>query len=295
MERAGEIELAVIPVDRECLVNLGALEAALDRRTMLVSVMYVNNEVGTIQPIAKVADLIRRVRSSVGGYPLFHTDAAQAFLYYRCGVEELGVDLMTLSSQKIHGPKGAGALVVREGALEPEVTGGGQEFGLRAGTENVPAIIGFAAAVSITERERARNIVRVAKLRDTFERELLRRVPGTVRNGPRRALLRAPHITNIAFSNVSSEDLLVRFDRVGVAASPGAACSSRALARRSHVLRAMGIPDRRIERSIRFSMGKDLARLDVVRAAERVARAALLFPETPVILRKSRKKRRNIT
>jgi len=287
MERAGEAELAVIPVDRRGILDVKELKAALDERTILVSAMYVNNELGTIQPITEIADVIRRYKSPVNSYPLFHTDAAQAFLYYPCDLRGLGADLMTLSSQKIYGPKGAGALVISpkletlnskqisnskfqnsnvsdlgfrvsdlSRLVSPIVTGGGQEFGLRAGTENIPGIVGFAAAVALAERDRAKRARGARSARDLFVKTLGKSLPGVAENMadlPRER--RAPHIANLAFPRgISTEDLLVLFDRIGIAASPGAACSARALAL-SHVLRAAGLPDERIRRSIRFSFG----------------------------------------
>lgn len=222
-------------------------------------------------------------------------------------MEELGVDLMTLSSQKIYGPKGVGALCINSKhevrnpkqiqnpksqiknvsnfyirisdlpVMSPLITGGGQEFGLRAGTENVPAIVGFAAATALAEKERGKNKERVARVRDAFVAELKKELSGVEENlptGQAGAKGNAPHIANIAFpKGISSEDLLVLFDREGIAASPGAACSARALTL-SHVLRAIGIPDERIARSIRFSFGRSLARAGALEAARRVARAA---------------------
>ncbi|MBI2278837.1 MAG: cysteine desulfurase [Candidatus Brennerbacteria bacterium] len=329
MERAGEIELAVIPVDKRGVVDIKKLESILDERTVLVSVMYVNNEIGTVQPITEISKIIRNFRNSkletrnpkqtrnlelpipnvsdlefkasglVERYPLFHVDAAQAFLYYPCNLDELGADLITLSSQKIYGPKGVGALILgarhqalgtsktetKNGmtltpnayGLMPILTGGGQEFGLRAGTENVPAIVGFAAAVAYAERERVKNTKHIRKVRDAFARELARALPGVKKNTPtsgRPAGGRAPHLLNIAFPpGVLSEDLLVLFDREGIAASPGAACRARALAL-SHVLRAIDIPDERIKRSVRFSFGRGVTVPDAQRAARIVARAA---------------------
>lgn len=290
MERAGEIELVIIPVDAHGVVDLKKMEAALHERTVLVSVMYVNNEIGTVEPLAEIFNLIKRFREKRNSpYPLFHTDAAQAFLYYPCNGKELGADLMTLSSQKIYGPKGVGTLILgsRRQALgvsntkndflepnaynlKPILTGGGQEFGLRAGTENVPAIVGFAAAAALAEKERARNVKHASRVRSLFIQELKRAVPGIETN----AEGEAPHIANLAFpEGVSSEDLLVLFDREGIAASPGAACSARALAL-SHVLRAIKMPNKRITRSIRFSFGRGITEGDARTAARTIGKIA---------------------
>ncbi len=291
MEHAGEAEVVIIPVDKKGAVDLKKLEGALDERTALVSVMYVNNELGTVQPIAEIAEIVRRHKSPVNGYPLFHTDAAQAFLYYPCNLKELGVDLMTLSSQKIYGPKGAGALILgnrvqglgsrKESslipshyALAPILTGGGQEFNLRAGTENVPAIVGLGIAAGLAEKERSKNFTRTEKVRDVFVSELKRMIPGAEEN----ARGDAPHIANIAFpEGISAEDLLVLFDRADIAASPGAACSARALTL-SHVLRAIGISDERITRSIRFSFGRGITEKDARDAARVIGKIVTSLP-----------------
>jgi cysteine desulfurase len=305
MERAGEAELVILPVDKRGVVDIKKLERALDERTALVSVMYVNNEIGTVQPLAEISNLIRRFRDEQNSakakpnfpvkgktwasprrhpeqgnrvstpYPLFHTDAAQAFLYVPCDVRELGADLMTLSSQKIYGPKGAGALIgpmSPMGPISPIITGGGQEFGLRAGTENVPNIAGFAAAAVYAEQERKKNSDHAHRVRDAFVEALKKAIPSVEENGPAGlpADRQAPHIANIAFpSGVSSEDLLVLFDREGIAANPGAACSARAL-RLSHVLRAIGLSDERIRRSIRFSFGRGVTLAGAKGAAQKI-------------------------
>lgn len=274
MERSGEVELAVIPVDKRGVVDLAELKKTLDERTVLVSVMYVNNEIGTVQPITEIAEIIKNFKAHPAP-PLFHVDAAQAFLYYPCNMKELGADLMTLSSQKIYGPKGAGALVGKLDKIHPLITGGGQEFGLRAGTENVPAIVGFGAAAEYAERERKKNATHAARVRDVFVKEIKKSLLGSEENVEVHlpAGRQTPHITNIAFpKGISSEDLLVLFDREGVAASPGAACSARALAL-SHVLRAIGLPDERIRRSIRFSFGRAVTADAAKRAARKVVEA----------------------
>ncbi|MFH0806325.1 MAG: aminotransferase class V-fold PLP-dependent enzyme [Candidatus Brennerbacteria bacterium] len=234
-----------------------------------MSVMYVNNEIGTVQPIAEIAKAVRAQRANTP-YPVFHTDAAQAFLYYPCDMRALGVDLVTLSSQKIYGPKGAGALAGAIRTLHPLTTGGGQEFGIRAGTENVPAIVGFAAAAAYAERERKKNADYARSVRNAFVEALKKAIPGVEENGPKGSA-RAPHIANILFPpRISSEDLLVLFDRKGIAASPGAACSARALML-SHVLRAIGVKDEGIRRTIRFSFGRRVTRAGAKGAARSVA------------------------
>ncbi len=162
------VEVVEIPVDRKGVVDLKALEKELDARTVLVSVMYVNNEIGSVQPIAEISEAIKKWKRAAGNpktaYPLLHTDAAQAPAYFNCDVARLGADLMTLSSQKINGPKGVGALYIGPirpiGLIGPMVTGGGQEHGLRSGTENVPGIVGFATAMEAARRNAAKTLSR---------------------------------------------------------------------------------------------------------------------------------------
>lgn len=321
LEREGFAEVVMIPVDRRGIINLDALRDALDNRTVMVSVMYVNNEVGSVQPIAKIAKIIEEFRiqnavlrkdngqysvsatqSSIlnhHSYPLFHTDAAQAFAFFNCSVVSLGVDLMTLSAHKMYGPKGVGALYVRRsegkkakikeryGRLRnrdplsffpcsffPLITGGGQEFGLRSGTENVAAIVGFARAVEIVSNSRGLENRRIEALRDRLWRgikyiypraqingaESITKAKWTKDRGQRLSpvacrLPQSPHILNVYFPGRDAQDLLTTLDLAGVAASSGSACTSRAH-EPSHVLRALGYSEERVRQSVRFSVGR---------------------------------------
>ena len=220
---------------------------AITDQTALVSVMHANNEIGTIQPVADLA----RLAHARGA--LFHTDAVQSVGKLAVDVRELDVDLLSLSAHKFNGPKGVGALWVRRGTrLTSHTTGGKQERNRRAGTENVPAIVGLGAAARLALDKNSADTDRVGALRDRLERGILTGVPGTVVNGdPAR---RVANTCNISFDRVEAEALLIALDLDGIAVSTGSACSSGAL-EPSHVLRAMGFSAHRTQNSIRFSLG----------------------------------------
>ena len=220
---------------------------AITDQTALVSVMHANNEIGTIQPVADLA----RLAHARGA--LFHTDAVQSVGKLAVDVRELDVDLLSLSAHKFNGPKGVGALWVRRGTrLTSHTTGGKQERNRRAGTENVPAIVGLGAAARLALDKSSADTDRVGALRDRLERGILTGVPGTVVNGdPAR---RVANTCNISFDRVEAEALLIALDLDGIAVSTGSACSSGAL-EPSHVLRAMGFSAHRTQNSIRFSLG----------------------------------------
>lgn len=235
-----------LPVGQTGVVEPAALADALGDDTALVSVMHANNEIGTLQPISELAALTR-ARGA-----LFHTDAVQTAGKVPIDVRTLGVDLLSISAHKFGGPKGAGALWIRRGVrLVPFMTGGRQERGRRAGTENVPAIAGMGAAADYAREGLAAVAPRVAALRDRLERGILEGVPGTAVNGTGP---RVPNTTNISVDRVESESLLIALDLEGVAVSSGSACSSGTL-EPSHVLKAMGFPHHRTLNSLRFSLG----------------------------------------
>jgi cysteine desulfurase len=237
----------VVPVESTGVIAPGALASAIDDKTALVSVMLANNELGTIQPVAELA-AIARARGA-----LFHTDAVQAVGKIPVDVRALGVDLLTLSGHKFGAPKGVGALWVRRGlALQAHSTGGRQERGRRAGTENVPGIEGLRVAAGIAARAPAVDGVRIGSLRDRLESGLLGVVPGTAVNGEPSA--RVPNTTNISFERVEGESLVIALDLEGIAVSTGSACTSGTL-EPSHVLRAIGLPSSRVQSAIRFSLG----------------------------------------
>ena len=250
-------ETTLLPVDDSGIVSLDDLSAALRDDTALVSIMHANNEIGTIQPIATLAQ-VARARGA-----LVHTDAVQSAGKIPVDVKALGVDMLSVSAHKFYGPKGIGALWIRRGLrLLPTMTGGKQERGRRAGTENVAGIVGMGVAAEIAHAKLSEEGVRVSMLRDRLEEGILRAVTGTVVNGTR--ALRVPNTTNISFDRVEAESLLIALDLAGIAVSTGSACSSGTL-EPSHVLKAMGFPAHRTQNSIRFSLGTSNTPEDVDR------------------------------
>jgi len=252
-----------LPVDAGGVVDLDALARSLREDTVLVSVMLANNEVGTVEPLAEVA----RLAHARGA--LVHTDAVQAVGKLPVRVDELGVDLLTLTAHKFGGPKGVGALYVRRGTpLEPLLYGGHQEGGLRAGTQNVPGIVGLAEALRLAVAELPQETARLAALRDRLEEGVL--AVGDARvNGDRR--VRLPNILNVGIAGVEGEALLLALDMQGVAVSTGSACSAGQEGA-SHVLEAMGVPPEYIRGSLRFSLGHTTTAEEIEVAIDAVAR-----------------------
>ena len=258
-------EAALCPVDRDGAVRAAAFSSLLDERTALASVMYVNNELGTIQPVRDLADAAHRCGA------LFHTDAIQAAPYLPLGVNELGADLVSLAAHKVYGPKGVGALYVRDGTpLQPLVHGGSQESGKRAGTENVAGIVGFARALELMTGERAQAASRVQAVREAFEAYVTARIPDLRVNGA--GAPRAPHVCSLSFLGVDSEALLMRLDLDGLAVSAGSACASGAV-EPSHVIAALGLGPEWMRGVVRFSFGRTTTQGDARRAAEILERA----------------------
>lgn len=262
LEKEG-IEVIYLPIDKQGLVDLEKLKNSLNERTILVSIMYANNEIGTIQPIAEIAKIIKNFKGDKT-YPLFHADAVQAFQFLDCDVSKLGVDLMTLSGHKIYGPKGIGLLYsriknaeLRMQNLSPIITGGGQEFGLRSGTENVPTIVGFAKAVELAVKNRKKETKRIGELADYFWQELKKIYSSAQINGNlwTSDVHRLPNILSIYFPNQRADNLLIKLDLTGIAVSSGAACSARAM-KPSYVLKAIGLAEQKNKSSLRFSFGK---------------------------------------
>lgn len=248
-------EATVLPVDPDGMVSPDDLRAALRPDTVLVSIMYANNEIGTIQPLAELGAICRE-----RGVP-FHTDAVQAAGSFPLNVRDLNVDLLSLAAHKFYGPKGVGALYVRRGTpLLPQINGGGQERRRRAGTENIAGIVGMATALRLAEERRESYAAQCSALRDRLLAGIRERIPHAHLNGhPARRL---PNNANVAFDHVEGESVLLLLDQQGIAASSGSACTSGSL-EASHVLLALGMPAERAIGSVRFTLGRATTSDDV--------------------------------
>ncbi|MFZ2303177.1 MAG: cysteine desulfurase family protein, partial [Minisyncoccia bacterium] len=270
-----------VPVDSHGLVDTKELRKLIRPETVLVSIMYANNEIGTIEPIIDIAKEIRHARKMNGGvYPYFHTDAAQAGNYLDINVLRLGVDLMTLSSGKTYGPRGVGALFVKRGVeMSPLMYGGEHENGRRAGTEAVALTVGFATALKESQKMIAKESNRVQKLRDSLASKILKKVSGTSVNGD--LLQSLPNILNISFDGVESEALVLYLDAVGIAVSGRSACKSSD-GGPSHVILAIGEANEGESGSIRFSLGRETKNEDITRVASEVSRLVPLLRKAQV-------------
>lgn len=247
LERRG-FRVTYLPVDEYGLVDLDDIRKAITDKTILISVMHANNEMGTIEPIAE----IDKIAKEAGVY--FHTDAVQAVGHIPVNVDELGVDLLSMSAHKFYGPKGVGALYIRKGTkLIPLMHGGEQERRRRASTENVPGIVGFGKAAELAQQEISEEAERLTCLRDRLVKGLLERIDHTRLNG--HPILRLPNNVNVSVAFVEGESMLLNLDLEGICASTGSACSSSSL-EPSHMLLAMGISHEQAHGSLRFSLGK---------------------------------------
>jgi cysteine desulfurase len=240
-------DVIYLPVDNYGVVDLSILKNSLSDNTSLVSIMFANNEVGTIEPIAQVAQICNEQNIP------FHTDAVQAVGKIPIDVKKLGVDLLSISSHKINGPKGIGALYIRKGIdIDPIILGGGQEHGLRSGTENVANIVGFGKACELAKLHLSENISGMKTLRDNLVAQTLREIPSVTLNG--HIENRLPNNAHFTFLGVAGEDLIIKLDEYGIAASTGSACSVHTQ-KASHVLQAMGFSHEQITGSLRLTLG----------------------------------------
>lgn len=266
-----DFEVTYLPVNKEGLVNPKNVEESIKENTVIVSVMYGNNEVGTIEPIAEIGEVVTKVKRSQEKVDnkipiIFHTDAVQAFQYLDCDVNKLGVDMLSLTAHKLYGPKGVGLLYVRSGVkFLPQQQGGAQEGGLRAGTENVPYIVGMAEAIEEARKQLTVNRKQITELRKCLIERVMKEIPETELLGPKLARMDAspggdelkslPHIAAFLFKRVEGESILINLDMKGFAASSGSACTSGSL-EPSHVTAAMGYSDLEAHGAVRFSLGK---------------------------------------
>jgi len=248
-------EVTYLDVEADGTVKPETLEAAITDKTILISIMMINNEIGTIEPIKELAAVAKAHNI------LFHTDAVQALANMPIDVKEMGIDLMSMSAHKIYGPKGIGALYIRKGVRIPNfIHGGAQEMGKRAGTENLPSIVGFGKAAELAEQNLDSHIAHCKELRDYLVDRIISEIPDTFVNGTMDA--RHPGNANITFKYIEGESILLLLDYKGVSVSTGSACSSKSL-KPSHVLEALGVPVEMIHGTVRFTVGDFTTKEDI--------------------------------
>lgn len=257
LERNNKAEVTYLPVNKDGMIKIEDIKKAIKSNTILVSIMYVNNEIGTVQPIAKIGKIIKEVNKlkAKTAKLIFHTDATQAISYFNCNVEKLKVDLLSMSAHKIYGPKGAGVLYIKKGLNIAKIQDGGtQEFGLRAGTLNTPGIVGLGSAINGIKNKKARiKNKEIQKLRNYLIKRILKEIPNSKLNGSK--IKRSPNNASFIFSNIEGESLIIMLDAEGVAASTGSACSSGTL-EPSHVLLSIGLKPEEAHSSLRITLGK---------------------------------------
>ncbi|MGI6423944.1 MAG: cysteine desulfurase NifS [Tepidanaerobacteraceae bacterium] len=250
LERQG-FRVTYIPVDKDGLVDANHVINAITENTILVSIMHANNEIGTIQPIEEIVKLVKQKNPKI----LFHTDAVQTVGKIPVDVKDLGVDLLSMSGHKIYGPKGVGALYIKKGTrIAPFITGGAQERNRRAGTENIPGIVGFGKAAELAKEELKQQHDKLINLRDKLIKGILDKVPYTRLNG--HPSLRLPNNVNISFEFIEGEAMLLNLDMKGICASSGSACTSGSL-EPSHVLLGIGLPHEIAHGSLRLTLGRN--------------------------------------
>ncbi|MFH2004262.1 MAG: cysteine desulfurase family protein, partial [Bacteroidota bacterium] len=253
-------EVSYAPVDKDGILDMKAFKKLLRKDTVLVSIMYANNEIGTIQPLKKISSILQPYREK-SGYPIFHTDACQAAGVLSLNVKDLGVDALTINGSKIYGPKGVGCLYVKRGiTVTPQIVGGGQEWHKRAGTENVALIAGMAKALMVASRKQKKGDERLTKLRDYCIDKIQKSIPYARLNG--HATKRLPNNVNFSFSQIEGEALVLLLDQAGIYASTGSACSSIDLSP-SHVLLAIGLTPELAHGSLRLTLGRETAKKDI--------------------------------
>lgn len=266
-------KVSLVPPKQDGIIDAERLASRITEKTVLVSVIYANNEIGTIQPIKKISrkiDEIRKQRQKEGSaLPIYlHTDACQATNYLDMHVNRLGLDLMSINAGKIYGPKQCGALFVKSGVeLEPQIAGGDQERGLRSGTENISAIVGFAAAIKLNDKIKKVESERLRQLQVKFARGLTKNNQKITINGNMKH--RLPNNLHLTFEGIDNEELLIKLDNLGIYASAGSACSARKVSA-SHVLTAIGLGEALAKNSIRISLGRTTSEADVDRSVKAI-------------------------
>ncbi len=268
---AGLFKTKQIPVDEAGIILLNKLSNLINDKTVLISVMLVNNELGTLQPLSEIAAMVKTIRqtrrTNSNHLPLYlHTDAAQAGNYLDIHVSRLGVDMLSLNGGKIYGPKQSGILYLKTGLkLQPIIVGGGQEFNLRSGTENIAAAAGLAEALDLAIQKRTAENKRVRELRNYFQELVANRLPMAVINGHKSH--RAPHILSITTTGTDNERLMMELDERGIECAVGSACAASS-DELSHVLSAIGLNQNQIRSTLRFSFGRFTTKNDIQRTVE---------------------------
>jgi len=259
LEKEG-FDITYIPVNDTGLVNPKDIENSISAETCLVSIMFANNEVGTIQPIQEISEICHQKNI------VFHSDAVQAIGKVDLDVKKLGIDLLSLSSHKINGPKGVGALYIRNGIqIQPYIYGGGQEHGMRSGTENVASIVGFGKSCELAKENMQRNISYLQNLQSMLITKVMKEIPHVSFNGHKEQ--RIPNNAHFTFLGVNGEDLIIKLDENGIAASTGSACSVH-VQKESHVLKAMGFSHDQITGSLRLTVGILNTNLEIEKTVE---------------------------
>jgi cysteine desulfurase len=273
LEKSGQAEVTYLPVYNDGIVKVEDVKNAIKENTRLISIMYVNNEIGTVQPISEIGEIIKNHNSQIStpsSQILFHTDATQAINYFDCDVKKLNVDLLSLSGHKIYGPKGIGALYIKKGTpIKRTQDGGDQEFGMRAGTHNVPGIVGLGKAIELV-RSQQLTVKRILELRNYFIDKVLKEIPNSYLNGSKEK--RSPNNINFRFDNVEGESLVMLLDIEGIASSTGSACSSGTL-KPSHVLLALGLKPEQCHGSLRLTLSKDTTKEEVDYTIDKIKEA----------------------
>jgi cysteine desulfurase len=273
LEKNDWAEVTYIKPDKNGLIEVEKIKKAIRKNTVLISIMYVNNEVGSIQPIREIGKMIEKEnenRSKVSSLTkiYFHTDAVQATQYLPMDVDYLHVDMLTIAGHKIGAPKGIGALYVRKNTpIRPIITGGGQEFNLRAGTENVPYIVGLAKAIEMVVKEKNKR-EKIGSLRKYFIDQMSKDIPDCFING---FLKQAPHIINVYFKDIEGESIILSLDLEGVACSTGSACTSQSL-EPSHVIMSIFNDHFRAAGSVRFSIAKETTKKEIDFAVKKISK-----------------------
>lgn len=258
------IEVTCLPVDNQGLIKISDLAKKIKENTVLVSIMYANNEMGSIQPIAEIGKLLKNINrikeKSKVQKTYFHTDVVQAVNWLDCNVERFGADLLTLSGHKIYGPKGVGALYIKKGTpIKAQISGGGQEQGIRSGTENVAGIVGLGRAIEEVKNRKSK-VKKIKKLKDRLIRSILKTIPDSKLNGSLKDSL--PNIANFSFKGAEGEAIVVALDQKGICVSTGSACAAKSL-ETSHVLLALGLSEEEAHTSVRFSLGRYTAQREI--------------------------------